>query len=379
MRITPPTYDIGNTIYELTRYKTMIDHGGNVWQAKQKYRLEVNQMLDFSANINPLGFPKSLKRIINKNIKSLDTYPDPECNILKTELAKSIGLLPENLLIGNGSVELIYLIVKALSPKGVLIPIPTFSEYEKVARLNKVKSILLPSSEKENFKISLEKVLTAASKVDLVFLCNPNNPTGFLFSPEELMRVLSACKKKDWILVCDETFIDFVKDGQNITLLKEVAKVKKLLILRSFTKFFALPGLRIGYLAGDKRFINKISQYQPPWSVNTLAQQVAFEVIKDDDYIKRSKRFVLKERAFLFRELEKIKDLYIFPPSANFILCRLKETTLNSTTLSRKLGCLGILIRDCSNFQGLDTHYFRVAVKKREENLKLLASLREML
>lgn len=220
----------------------MIEHGGNVWQAKQKYRVEVSQMLDFSANINPLGFPKSLKRIISKNIKSLDTYPDPECNILKTELAKSIGLLPENLLIGNGSVELIYLIVKALSPKGVLIPIPTFSEYEKVARLNKVKSILLPSSEKENFKISLEKVLTAASKVDLVFLCNPNNPTGFLFSQEELMRILSACKKKDWILVCDETFIDFVKDGQNITLLKEVARVKKLLILRSFTKFFALPG-----------------------------------------------------------------------------------------------------------------------------------------
>lgn len=175
----------------------MIEHGGNVWQAKQKYRVEVSQMLDFSANINPLGFPKSLKRIISKNIKIVDTYPDPECNILKTELAKSIGLLPENLLIGNGSVELIYLIVKALSPKGVLIPIPTFSEYEKVARLNKVKSILLPSSEKENFKISLEKILTTASKVDLVFLCNPNNPTGFLFSQEELMRILSACKKKD--------------------------------------------------------------------------------------------------------------------------------------------------------------------------------------
>ena len=361
------------------RYETMADHGGNVWQVKQKYRLEVNQILDFSANINPLGFPKSLKRIINQNIQRLDTYPDPECSTLKTELAKSIGLLPENLLIGNGSVELIYSIVKALSPKSVLIPIPTFSEYEKTAKLNKVKSILLPSSEKENFKIEVEKVLTAASKVDLVFLCNPNNPTGFLFSQEELMRLLWACKKKDWILVCDEAFIDFVKDGQEITLLKEVIRVKKLLILRSFTKFFALPGLRIGYLAGDKRFINKISQHQPPWSVNILAQQAALEVIKDDDYIKRSKRFILKERVFLFRELEKIKDLRVFPPSANFILCRLKETTLNSTTLSRKLGCLGILIRDCSNFQGLDTHYFRVAVKKREENLKLLALLKEML
>jgi len=178
------------------RYKTMIEHGGNVWQAKQEYGLEVNQILDFSASINPLSFPKNLKRIISQNIKSLDTYPDPECNILKTELAKSIGLLPENLLIGNGSVELIYLTVKALSPKSILIPVPTFSEYEKAAKLNEVKSIFLPSSEKENFKIDVEKVLTSASRVDLVFLCNPNNPTGFLFSKDELTRLLSTCEKE---------------------------------------------------------------------------------------------------------------------------------------------------------------------------------------
>lgn len=357
----------------------MIEHGGNIWQAKREYGLEVNQILDFSANINPLGFPKSLKRIISQNIEKLDTYPDPECSILKIKLAKSIGLLPENLLIGNGSVELIYSIVKALSPKSVLIPTPTFSEYEKTAKLNKAKFIFLPSNEKENFKINLKKLLTSASGVDLVFLCNPNNPTGFLFLKDKLMTVLSACKKKDWILVCDEAFIDFVKDGQNITLLKEVTKVKKLLVLRSFTKFFALPGLRIGYLAADKRLIDKISPYQPPWSVNILAQQVASEIIKDEDYIRRNKEFIFKEREFLFKELEKIKNLQAFPPSANFILCRLKKVGFNSTVLSKKLGKLGILIRDCSNFQGLDNHYFRVAVRKREENLKLLASLKKVL
>lgn len=357
----------------------MIEHGGNIWQAKQEYGLETNQILDFSANINPLGFPKNLKRIISQNIERVKTYPDPECSTLKRELAKSIGLLPENLLIGNGSVELIYLIVKALSPKNILILIPTFSEYEKAAKLNKAKSIFLLSSEKENFKINLEKFLTLSSGVDLVFLCNPNNPTGFLFSKDELMTILSLCKKKDWILVCDEAFIDFVKDEQDITLLKKVTTVKKLVVLRSFTKFFALPGLRIGYLAGDKRLIDKISPHQPPWSVNILAQEVASEVIKDDDYIRRSKKFIFKERTFLSRELEKIEDLRIFPPSANFILCRLRETTLNSTALSKKLGRQGILIRDGSNFQGLDTRYFRVAVRKREENLKLLASLKKAL
>jgi len=355
------------------------NHGGNVWQAKQEYGLEVNQILDFSANINPLGFPKSLKRIISKNIKSLDTYPDPECSTLKTELAKSIGLLPENLLIGNGSAELIYLIVKALSPKSVLIPAPAFSEYEKAAKLNKVKSIFLHSREKEDFKTDPEKLLISASEVDLIFLCNPNNPTGFLFSKDELMRLLLICEERDCALVCDEVFIDFVKEGQGITLLKEVMKIKKLLVLRSFTKFFALAGLRIGYLAADKELIDKISQHQPPWSVNILAQQVALEVIKDDDYIKKSKEFISKERDFLSRELEKIENLRIFPPSANFILCYLKKTTITSTALSRKLGRLGILIRDCSNFQGLDTRYFRVAVRKRKDNLRLLASLKEVL
>jgi len=357
----------------------MTNHGGNIWQAKQEYGLEIDQILDFSANINPLGSPKSLRRIISQNIERVNIYPDPECSTLKIKLAKSIGLLPENLLIGNGSVELIYLIVKALSPKSVLIPTPTFSEYEKAAKLNKAKFIFLPSDEKENFKINLKKLLTSASGVDLVFLCNPNNSTGFLFLKDKLITVLSACKKKDWILVCDEAFIDFVKDGQNITLLREVTRVKKLLVLRSFTKFFALPGLRIGYLVADKKLVDKISPYQPPWSVNILAQQVASEVIKDKDYIRKSKEFIFKEREFLFKELEKIKNLQVFPPSANFILCRLKKASFNSTALSKKLGKLGILIRDCSNFQGLDSHYFRVAVRKREENLKLLASLEKVL
>lgn len=355
------------------------NHGGNIREAAERYGLPFESILDFSANINPLGLSPNIKEIIASNIDLLLHYPDTKCKILKNELADFLNLEPSNLLIGNGSIELIYLVPKALSPCCVLIPIPTFSEYEFSARRSKGKAMFIKTKGEENFQIKIEGFIKFLPKADLVFLCNPNNPTGNLISKDEIIYLAKAGQRHDTIVAIDEVFIDFVKDQNSFSVVKEVAKLKNLLVLRSLTKFFALPGLRLGYLVANKNLIARLSRYQFPWNVNSFAQLVGRQVIKDKDYIKRSKELIFRERDHLFRRLKEIKSLYPYIPTANFIFCRLDDVRLDSRRLCDKLGRRGILVRDCSNFRGLDNKYIRIAVRKRQENNRLINALRGIL
>lgn len=355
------------------------NHGGNIREAAEKYGLSSESILDFSANINPLGLPPNIKKIIASNIDSLLHYPDTECKILKEELADFLDLEPSNLLIGNGSIELIYLVPKALSPRCVLIPIPTFSEYEFSARRSKSKAMFVRAKGEENFQIKIEWFIKFLPKVDLVFLCNPNNPTGNLISKDEIIYLAKAGQRHNTIVAIDEVFIDFVKDQNSFSVVKEAAKLKNLLVLRSLTKFFALPGLRLGYLVANKSLIARLSKYQFPWNVNSFAQLVGRQVIKNKHYIKQSKELVIRERECLLKKLKKINGIIPYTPTANFIFCELNKTRLNSKMLCDKLGRRGILIRDCSNFRGLDNKYIRIAVRKRQENNRLINALAEIL
>lgn len=355
------------------------DHGGNIREAEEKFGFPASRILDFSANINPLGLFPKLKDIITSNIDSLLHYPDSECKILKEELAIFLGVETSNLLIGNGSIELIFLVPKALSPHRVLIPIPTFSEYEFSVKQSKGKVLFIRTRQEESFKIKIENLIKLFPKVDLVFICNPNNPTGNLISKDEIIYLAKAGQKYRTTIVVDEVFIDFVKDQENYSVIKEAVKVSNLLVLRSLTKFFALPGLRLGYLVGNKNLISKLSKYQFPWNVNSLAQLAGKEIIKDVNYIRRSKEFIIKERNYLFKRLKEIKGITPYVPTANFVFCKLNDGRLNSRILFEELGRRGILIRDCSNFRGLSNRYIRVAVRKREENDKLITALTKIL
>ncbi|MBI5573560.1 MAG: threonine-phosphate decarboxylase [Elusimicrobia bacterium] len=352
-------------------------HGGNITEAIKKYNTE--NILNFSANINPLGLPKSVKNIITNNIHSIIHYPDSECTDLKDTLKKYLKIGSENLLIGNGSSELIFLIVQALKPKKVLIPIPTFSEYETAVNLTGGKCVFFKAKKTENFEIKIEKIIKFLPKIDLIFLCNPNNPTGFVFSKEELLTLIKNCRRYNVTLVIDEAFIDFVKDADNLTMVKIAAKSSNIIVLRSLTKFFAIPGLRVGYLVGNKKIIKNISKFQIPWSVNCFGQLVGKEVIKDSSYIKQTREYILKEKEIFFKKLEMVTGLKPYPPSANFILCQLTTNKFNSDKLTDLLGKKGILIRNCSNFRGLNNKFFRVAVRKRDENFLLINELNKTL
>ncbi len=356
----------------------MTAHGGNIRKAVEKYNLPLGSILDFSANINPLGFSKKVREIITRNTDSLLHYPDPECKALKKKLADFSGLKPSNLLIGNGSIELIYLAPRALSSRRALIPIPTFSEYESSARQQKCKILFVRTKDDEGFRIKTEEIIKVLPRADLIFICNPNNPTGNLMPKDEVIYLAKTCRRHGTTLLMDEVFIDFVKNENNFSVIREAAKLNNLLVLRSLTKIFALPGLRLGYMVGNKNLIARLSGYQLPWSVNCFAQLVGREVIKDKNYIRQSKELVVKERKYLFEKFKNIKGLTPYPPTANFIFCRLDKGPLDSKRLCDRLGGRGILVRDCSNFRGLNDRYIRIAVRKRDENDRLINALKDI-
>lgn len=361
----------------------MIDriHGGNIQPyLKDKSSSFKNKLIDFSASINPLGLPSRAKEVILKNLNTLIHYPQAQSKELKNALSTFHNINQNNILVGNGSIELIHLIPRALKVKNALIITPTFSEYEFAVRLSSAHPIFVRLKEKDNFKINSTKIKRFISKVDLIFFCNPNNPTGSLLPRSDILPWLDLCKQYNTVLVIDEVFMDFVEDSKKETLTDEAVRNIQLIILKSLTKFFALPGLRLGYLIAHQSLINKISQFQYPWNVNSLAQAVACEVIKDKDYIEKGREFILKERAYLFENFKKIKGLKVYSPTSNFVFCKLENSHLKSSIkLHQRLIEKGIIIRSCYNFRGLNDSFFRVAVRTRKENIRLILSLKETL
>lgn len=354
-------------------------HGGDIRGLTEKYNLKSNDFIDFSSNINPLGFPKQLKKIIADNLESISYYPDIESKVIRSVLSRHLNIHADNLLIGNGSIELIFLIAQALSPRKALIPVPNFSEYERALNLVGTNNIFLKLSEKNNFQLNLDELLSRLSAVNLIFLSNPNNPTGALFNKDLMKDLLKECEKRKTFLVIDEAFMDFVQGGNDISMLESAARSKYILVLQSMTKFFALAGLRLGILVGSKELLNKISKYQPPWSVNSLAQAAGAKVIEDTSFIKKSREYLFKEREYLFKGLQTINSLKSYIPSSNFIFCKILNKSISSTSLFDSCAKKGIFIRDCSNFRALDNSFIRVAIRKRDENKKLIEVLKEII
>lgn len=360
----------------------MIDkaHGGNIREYLQGTLLFDSALIDFSANINPLGLSSKARLTITKNINGLVHYPEPDSKSLKESLAHFYNIDDRNILVGNGSIELVYLIPKAAKANKILIITPTFSEYEFAARANGSEIAFFPTEEGDNFKIGLHNLGQLLPRVDLVFLCNPNNPTGSYLLLEEMLFLVKLCQEYGTLLVLDEVFMDFVRPFDKDALVNLAIRNKRLILLRSLTKFFALPGLRIGYAICHCEWVKRVSSLQYPWNLNSLAQAAGREVLKDKEYVYKSREYVIKEKEYLFDRLKDIKGLKVFSPSSNFILCKLEDCAIKSAEiLNEKLIKKRMIVRNCSNFRGLNEKFFRVAVRKRAENLRLITTLREVL
>ncbi|MCM8781984.1 MAG: threonine-phosphate decarboxylase CobD [Candidatus Omnitrophica bacterium] len=350
-------------------------HGGNLREAIERYGLQEKEVIDFSASINPLGFPCNIKNFLEEGLNLALNYPDPDCLDLKKAISKYLNIPAENFLIGNGSIELIYLIPRLFAKPKTLILGPTFSEYERAIKANNGKVKYLLADEKHNFKLPFAAIRPHLKEIDIIFICNPNNPTACLFRKEEIARIVHGVPQKT-LIVIDEAFMDFIMKPDKFSFIYKATQAKNILVVRSFTKFFSMAGLRLGFAVGNRALIASLNSIQYPWSVNAFAQLIAPILIKDKRFIKRSIDFMKTERNYLYSKLKDIKDITVFKPTSNFILCKIKDNKITATRLSQILGKGGILIRDCSNFYGLGNSFFRVAVKKRQDNLKLLEALR---
>ena len=350
-------------------------HGGNVWLAQQTYGIMTNELIDFSANINPLGPSPRAMEALERAKAYIRHYPEPQAETLRLELA-SLWNLPEDMIIvGNGAAELIYALGRVLRPRRVLLPVPTFSEYAE--SFTEQERIAIYLKRDNYFSLQPEKLYPLLEPGDLLVICNPNNPTGQLISRVELRGLLEQAKEKaTWVLL-DEAFMDFVQPQQS--LLEELSLYPNLIIVRSLTKIYALPGLRLGYLAAPPQMIKKLYQTLPPWRVNVLAQAAGLASLQDQAYFNQTLALVNRQKEFMRKALEAMPGLTPLPAAANFLLVDCRDSGFTAAAIKEYLAPRGILLRLCHNFEGLDEYYFRVAVRTEGENLCLLQNLQQFL
>jgi len=350
-------------------------HGGNIREIALKYNLKEEGVLDFSSNCNPLGFPPGIRTLFQREVGTLLHYPETPCTELVKALAHDNGVRENNIIVGNGSTELIYLIPRALKPRGALIINPTFGEYERSLSSMGCEIQSIDLKEKYHFRIKPEEIIPFLSSIDMLYLCNPGNPTGVLTRKDEIDPLIRAAEKRGVVVVVDEAFIEF---SDNHSLAHQVTKRKGLIILRSMTKFFGIPGLRLGYLLASAAMTKAINLHKEPWSVNALEQKAGIRCLEDEPFRVKTNRFIVRERNYLFSQLASIKGLKPYPSETSFILSKITKKGLTSGRLYETLAKKGILIRDCRSFRGLGNKFIRVAVKKRDHNDLLIREIRKI-
>jgi threonine-phosphate decarboxylase len=354
---------------------TNFDHGGNIYTIARSLGVEPEDILDFSASINPLGLAEGVREAVFASFDRVLHYPDSNSTELRQALADFHGVDAAEVLVCNGSTELIYLVPRLVGKGRGLIVTPAFSEYAKALSCAHMEVCYLKLNPENSFQICLEDLERKLSEgFEIMFFCNPGNPSGTLVPLNVVWEVFDLCRAAGTFLVIDEAFMDF-READSAKHL--VMHAEQAIVLRSMTKFFAVPGMRVGYALASGELIHRLQFLCGPWNVNTPAQIACLASLGDAGYVQRSISFVEGERAFLACELARIGGLRTYPSAANYLLVR-AEKRYTAGELRKELLEQRILIRDCSNFEGLDNRFFRVAVRRRDENKKLLEALREI-
>ncbi|MFR8529668.1 MAG: threonine-phosphate decarboxylase CobD [Anaeromassilibacillus sp.] len=344
-------------------------HGGDVYSARQKMKQEP---LDFSANINPMGMPPGAVRAAADALQQCTQYPDPLCRELRVALAAYEGIPAEQIVCGNGAADLIFRIVAATHPQRALLLEPTFAEYEQALRSMDCSIAYFPLQESEGFVLPEAFLQQLTPEINLLFLCNPNNPTGRTVSPALLQEIWKRCEEAGILLVVDECFNEFLEHPEQNTLKGVLKTGANSVILKAFTKSFAMPGLRLGYgLCGNGDLAERIFSCGQPWGVSIPAQAAGVAALQEQGYLERMRRLIQTERRWLSENLARL-GLCVFPSEANYILFR----TETEISLRERMEQRGVLIRACGNYRGLDDRYYRIAVRGHDENERLIAALK---
>ena len=359
--------------------RRFVSHGGDVWGFSRKHNIPIEKVLDFSGPINFLGASPKAVEAVKRNAGLIRFYPDPNPVELKTEVAKYVGcgVSPDNIILGNGSIELIYMLTEVF-PAGfrAVIPVPSFTEYEKAAL--RVHGEVAFVKLLENFELDIESVEKAVTDdTRIVYVCNPHSPSGTLYRRDTLLKLIEFCNKREVLVSVDENYIEFTNRTEESTLAGFVDKYRNLFVIRSVTKFYGMPGVRFGYGVANEDLIEMLETVRQPWSINSLAGIATLAAFGDNDFIQNTKLSIAREKGKLVRMLQDIGGLSVFPSETNFLLVKILKKEITSTSLRERLAAEGMLIRDCSTFVGLDDSYFRITVRAAEENAKLVESLKE--
>lgn len=350
-----------------------VAHGGNVEEISRAYGINVEEITDFSANINPLGLNNNVKSAMIRALDKVEKYPDISYLELRKSISNFENIDIEDLILGNGAAEVIFNVIRGLKPRKVLLPAPTFSEYEEaVLSINgEIKYYHL--KEEENFELNSGLINSLNESIDMIFICNPNNPTGVLTKNTFIEKLAEKGLETKTTIVVDESFLDFINSESDYTCKELLEKYKNIIIVKSLTKFFAIPGVRIGYgMSKNKDFISLISNVTVPWTVNVVASDGVIQGLKEIDYMRSSVKYVENEKKYLYDNLKSIENIKVFKPSVNFIMFKvLKDIDLKEEMLRHS-----ILIRSCSNYEGLHNGFYRIAVRTRKENEIILNSLK---
>jgi threonine-phosphate decarboxylase len=353
-------------------------HGGNVHAAARELGRPIKSLVDFSASINPLGpSPRALRALL-ESVPLVEHYPDPHCVSLRRAIERRWRIDSDRIVVANGATELIDLIPRALSMRSALIVGPTYAEYARSVEQAGGRFSMVMAKQEDEYRPPLDEVAhrlvrpkSGRMAVDAVFICHPNSPTGRPASSHDLQVLLAAANRAGVWVIVDESFIDYC---QALTCVLQLRRYRRLIVLRSFTKFYGLPGLRIGYSLSSTPVAEALRRYQPPWTVNAVAQLAAEAAMADTGHAKRCLTYVARERARMARRLSSIQGVTVFPSATNFLLIELPRG-VRSSPIAAALRRKGLLIRDCSSIQGCSARMLRVAVRKQQDNDRLLAVL----
>lgn len=348
----------------------MIDgHGGNIYQLAGQLGCEPADISDMSANVNPLGPMPALVTFLKKEIQAISSLPEVNAGEIVRSFSRFYHVDPGQVMAGNGTTELIYLIPRAINPGKTLVVGPTYADYRDSCTINRVPCDQWTSKETHVFVPDLDAVKKAARLADLVFLCNPNNPTGAMVSRQDLTALCRSLP--DTLFVIDESYLPFVPEPEDVTLIG--AGLPNVMILNSMSKAFRIPGLRIGFVSAPKTILKKLTPYALPWSVNGMAQKAVSWLMNHANavnrFLEQTRSLVASERGTFIARLEKETRIRCFPSVTSYVLMALPRG-LDAPTVWKDMAQNRILIRDCSNFTGLSERFIRISLKKEPENRK---------
>ena len=352
-------------------------HGSDLEAIEKCYHIKKEDIISFSANVNPLGISYQLRSTLADNLDAITTYPDREYTALRTCIATYAGTQPENVIVGNGSTELISLFIQTKHPKKALVLGPTYSEYEREIALGGGTTLYYPLKEEHGFHMDVEDFCSHLSdQLELLVLCNPNNPTSTAITCSQMRRILDACLQYGIFVMVDETYVEFAPEEKDVTSIPLTNYYTNLIILRGTSKFFAAPGLRLGYaVTGNQDLIKAINTRKNPWTINSLAVIAGELMFTDEEYIQQTKSLISSERARIYEIFKNHPDFKPYKPSGNFMLLKILREDITSADLFDKAIRKDMMIRDCSTFPFLDNKYIRFCFMMPEMNDKLIDCL----